>query len=313
MTDPSARIPRLSVGLAVYNGEAFLAKSIDSILGQTFGDFELIISDNASTDGTEEMCRQYAAKDSRIRYSRNAENIGGANNENLTFRLARAEYFRWAAHDDVCAPTLFERCIEVLDRDPQVVLCYSAVTEIDQDGNELGTVVAPEVSSDTPFARFRFLSGRHAHNCEATYGIMRSNVLATTRLQLNYTNSDRVLLCELALHGRFHQLPTPLFYKRRHPGNVYKDWRGRMAWFLPELEKTGQITFPNWMEFFDYFATLHRVELDPAQKALCYAWVAGPWMLRRSLGLTRDLVEGAYMKTRSLDRRRQKYAQQNWE
>jgi glycosyltransferase involved in cell wall biosynthesis len=309
----SERIPRLSVGLAVFNGEAYLAESIESILAQTFTDFELIISDNASTDSTPAICRDYAAKDSRIRYSRNDTNIGGANNENLTFRLARAELFRWAAHDDIFAPTLFERCIEVLDQNPDVVLCYSAVVEIDQHGKELRVVTSPQVASDTPSARFRFLSKRHAHKCEATYGIVRSAVLGSTRLQLNYTNSDRVLLCELALHGRFHQVPTPLFYKRFHAGNQYQDWRGRMAWFLPDLNQTGKVTFPNWLELFDYFTTVHRVELDRREKALCYAWIAGPWMLRRSLGLARDVVEGVYLSTRSLEQRRKKYALESWQ
>ena len=78
----------MSIGLAVYNGEKYLAEAIESLLAQTFRDFELIISDNASTDGTAEICERYAARDPRIRYSRNTTNIGGANNENLTFSMA---------------------------------------------------------------------------------------------------------------------------------------------------------------------------------------------------------------------------------
>ena len=96
--------PRVSIGLPVYNGENFLEFALDSILGQTFQDFELIISDNASTDATESICRRYAAKDSRIRYYRNPNNQGAAQNYNRVFALARGEYFKWAAHDDVCKP-----------------------------------------------------------------------------------------------------------------------------------------------------------------------------------------------------------------
>ena len=98
--------PKVSIGLPVYNGDEFLEKAIESILGQSFTDFELIISDNASTDKTALICQTYAARDARIRYYRNATNIGGANNGNRTFLLAQGQYFRWAAHDDLCAPEL---------------------------------------------------------------------------------------------------------------------------------------------------------------------------------------------------------------
>jgi len=306
-------VPRLSIGLPVYNGEDFLAESLDSLLGQTYEDFELIISDNASTDGTAEICASYAARDSRIRYSRNDRNIGGANNGNRTFRLARGEYFRWAAHDDVCAPTLFERCVAVLDERPEVVLCYTDAVEIDEHGREKGVASAPEFASSEAFDRFRFLSGRRKHKGEAAYGLVRSRILGRTRLLLNYTSSDRVLLCELACHGPFHQLHEPLFYKRHHPGNEYKDWRGRMAWFLPDLQQTGQVTFPNWMEFFDYFATLKRAPIDSRQKALCYSWLVGPWLLQHGKGLVKDVLEGAYLMTRPVELRRAKYRDmQSW-
>ena len=132
------KTPKVSIGLAVYNGENYLEQAINSILSQTFRDFELIISDNASTDRTKEICLKYAKQDPRICYHRNAVNIGGANNENLTFKMARGEYFRWAAHDDYCAPTLIEKCLEQLEKDPTVVLCHSKVIAIDGCGETLG-------------------------------------------------------------------------------------------------------------------------------------------------------------------------------
>ncbi len=306
MTDKGERAPRVSIGLAVFNGEKYLEAAIESILAQTFEDFELIISDNASTDRTGEICKKYAARDSRIRYSRNETNIGGANNENLTFRLSRGEYFRWAAHDDICAPRLLERCVEVLDSHPEVVLCHSAVVEIDENGTPQRTQMRSEGSAGSPFHRFRRLTTR-VHKCEATYGLMRSAVLRKTRLQLNYTDSDRVLLCELALHGPFYQIAEPLFFKRFHSGNRYKDWRGRMAWFLPELQNTGKITFPNWLQLFDYFATVGRVSMPWSQKALCYTWMGGPWMVVNGQRLVKDLLVGAYMFAQPRERRQDKY------
>src|SRR5579871_3942080 len=113
---------RVSIGLPVHNGERYLREAIDSLLAQTYRDFELIISDNGSTDGTEAICRAYAAADPRIRYYREEQNRGCAWNWNRVFALARGEIFKWAAHDDVCAPRLVERCLEALDRCPEAVL-----------------------------------------------------------------------------------------------------------------------------------------------------------------------------------------------
>jgi len=131
------RIPAVSIGLPVYNGDRFLRQAVESILNQTFGDFELIISDNASTDGTEEMCRGLAAQDPRVRYVRNARNIGGGRNANQVFELARASFFKWHPHDDYIAPEYLERCIEVLRRDPSVILCLSKVRVVGVEGEVL--------------------------------------------------------------------------------------------------------------------------------------------------------------------------------
>src|SRR6187401_3712053 len=126
--------PRLSVGLPVYNGQRFLRAALESILAQTFGDFELIVCDNASTDATEAICREYAARDPRVRYFRHPTNIGPAANYNACFRHARGELFRWAAHDDVIAPQLFQMSIDALDRDPAAVAVYPNSCEIDAEG-----------------------------------------------------------------------------------------------------------------------------------------------------------------------------------
>src|SRR5689334_18309225 len=110
--------PKLSVGLPVYNGEAYLRTALESIVTQDYQDFELIISDNASQDGTAAICREYAQRDKRIRYYREEANRGGARNLNRVFELSRGKYFKWAAHDDVCLPGFFRRCVEVFDRAP---------------------------------------------------------------------------------------------------------------------------------------------------------------------------------------------------
>jgi glycosyltransferase involved in cell wall biosynthesis len=311
--DPvSGKPPRVSIGLAVYNGEKFLRQAIESLLAQTWTDFELILSDNASTDSTEAICREYAARDPRIRYSRNPVNIGGVNNENLTFTLARGEFFRLAAHDDVCEPTLIEKCVAALDAHPEAVLCHTAIVEIDEEGREIGRRYGREGCLGTPQARFRQLSWRW-YPCEATYSVIRAEVLRRTRLQQNYTGSDRVLLCELALHGPFLQLEEPLFKKRFHSGNKYRDWRGRMAWFFPDLGKTGKVTFPNWLQLADYVETLRRVPLPAGQRAMCWVWV-GRWLLLHGKSLAADLVVAGYMRLHSRAWRANRYADvSRWE
>ena len=130
--------PRVSIGLPIYNAEQFLEETLRSLLSQTVPDFELIITDNASTDNTQNICQAYAARDDRIRYYRNEQNIGCDPNFNRVFSLSRGKYFKWAAFDDVCAPNFLEVCLEVLDNEPQVILCYPKTKLIDLEGKFLG-------------------------------------------------------------------------------------------------------------------------------------------------------------------------------
>jgi len=300
--------PTVSIGLAVYNGGKYLEEAIQSILCQTFEDFELIISDNASTDETEAICKAYAAKDPRIKYHRNDVNIGGANNENLTFRLSKGKYFRWAAHDDYCAPTLIEKCVAVLENNPEIVLCHSQIVEV-LDGVERKKPTEHRLGEKPErYHRFKELSRRN-HSCEATYGLIRAEIFGKTRLQLNYTDSDRTLLCELALYGPFYQIPEPLFFKRYHQKNIYLDWRTRMAWFDPSLE--GKLVFPNWIQFFDYFTTINRVSMPFTDRARCYMYILGPWLWKNFRFMVKDVLTAVYMLLHSSNWRKNKYQHTN--
>src|SRR5262249_10686156 len=127
----------VAIGTPVWNGEAFLSQAIESILAQTYSDFQFVISDNASTDSTAEICRAYAKLDKRIHYMRQGKNIGAAQNYNEVFRRSSGRYFKWAAYDDVLAPTFIEECVRVLDADESVVLCSPATVLINEDGSPL--------------------------------------------------------------------------------------------------------------------------------------------------------------------------------
>jgi glycosyltransferase involved in cell wall biosynthesis len=210
------RMPRVSIGLAVYNGEKYLRPTLDSIMAQTFEDFELVISDNASTDGTEEICRTYAAQDSRIKYSRNSVNIGVNNNFNRVFRLSAGQYFRWSAADDLFEPTSLEACVKVLDEHPEAVLCYPKTVLIDGRGDKLRSY-DDKLDLRSPRASERFrLALQNMGLLNAHYGLIRADVLRCTSLYGTYPGTDMVLLAELALYGQFWEIPEQLFFRRIH-------------------------------------------------------------------------------------------------
>lgn len=271
------KTPKISIGLPVFNGDRFIEETLNSILTQTFSDFELIICDNASTDRTGEICRDYQSRDSRISYHRNEANIGGGNNANLTFYKSKGMYFCWAAHDDVYAPNFFERCAEVLDNNLDVVLCHTVVKKIDENGNFLGIVNREKGAFLTPHERFRSLAGLD-HDCEDICGLIRSDILQRTSLNLNYTDSDRTLLVELSLFGRFYQVAEPLFYKRLHPNMStieFPDWHGRMAWFFPDIKQ--KPTFPHWLQLLHYIRIIVGSPISISEKLECskymFRWV----------------------------------------
>jgi len=208
---------RLSLGMPVFNGENYIRQAIDSLLSQTFSDFELIISDNGSTDRTEEICRAYAARDSRIHYYRNEENRGAAWNFNRVFELANGKYFKWVAHDDLHAPEFFSKCVEALDRDPSIVLAYTNTAKIDGEGKLLGSLPTSiydlHADSFNACERFRYLICVW-HACDPIFGVIRSDILKKTPLMRSFISADRMLLAQLALLGRFYEIQEFLFFWR---------------------------------------------------------------------------------------------------
>ena len=223
----SGATPVLTMGLLVYNGEQYLAETIDSLLAQTFEDFELVISDNASTDATEEICRSYAERDPRIRYIRQAENIGAMENFNFLFSQARGRYFKWAAADDLVAPTFLARCIEVLDTRPDYVLCHTSTVTIGASGMELPNDIirssgvaerggaVKRRNAYPPWQRFRdVLLGNSA--VMDFWGVFRTDVLRKTGLLRPVVGYEKVLIAILSLYGRIAEIPEQLFAYRVH-------------------------------------------------------------------------------------------------
>jgi glycosyltransferase involved in cell wall biosynthesis len=220
--------PRVSIGVPVYNGERFLQAALDTLLCQTFQDFELIISDNGSTDRTEEICRRVAAADPRVRYFRSDQNRGAAWNHNRVVELARGEYFTWASHDDLLAPTFVERCVAVLDADPGVVFCRPNVIYVDEEGNVLGRQAHRcNCSSASPSVRFWELLV--VQGGQTTYGLMRTSALRRVAPHQTFPRAERALFAELSLYGRFHVLTEELYFKREHAGQTSATRASRRA------------------------------------------------------------------------------------
>lgn len=222
---PLRATPLVSIGLPVYNGERFLAQALDSLLGQTLGDLEIAISDNASTDRTAEICKEYAARDARIRYIRQESNRGAIWNFNFVALQARGQYFKWASANDFCDPRLLEKCVGVLRRDPGAVLCHGRTCIVDEDTDER-TPFADDVSATDARPSERFMAlARSLKLNNPIWSVMRLDMLRRTPLNRRYFSGDIVLTMELALHGRIVLLPEILLYRRFGP----RTWSGQLS------------------------------------------------------------------------------------
>jgi len=286
--------PRLTVGLPVYNGEKYLAESLDALLGQSYGDFRLIISDNASTDGTEEICRDYLAKDPRISYFRQPVNIGATPNHNYCFAQSGSELFKWASYDDLYGRDLLARCIEALDDDPYLVLAHAYQAIIDGAGDIVLKVDYP-LTTDNPHAPERFRSMLFTVGGDDFYGVMRSDVLRRTPLNGSYHHSDRTIMAELALYGRFYQVPELLFFRRDHPDRAERakpTIRSRSANMEPR--RANRLMHPTARLITEYVSGfvggIRRAPLSSADRRECYGHLTR-WMASRAVRRSSGRIE----------------------
>src|SRR5215510_8210447 len=243
-------MPKLSIGIPVFNGQKFLPELLDSLVAQTFRDFEILICDNASSDRTPQICSEYEQRDPRIRYIRNERNLGAIANFNRVFELSTAPLFKWAANDDLYHEAYLGTCVSLLEENPDIVLAHTGSAFIDEKSEplpfeqETGSFIDPKTGrrywadvpsiGDTPVAINRFWHvltrarwGTHM------FGVVRREILQQTSLLPNFGGSDRAMLAELALLGRFRCASERLFLKRLH-ANVssaldHKDLKGFLS------------------------------------------------------------------------------------
>ena len=252
MLEINDNLPKISIGIPVYNGEKYLELALNSLLEQSFSDFEIVISDNASTDRTEEICRSFQSRDKRVVYHRNSVNIGAAGNYKKVFQLAKGEFFKWMAHDDKCSPNYLEECVKVLEEDPDIVMSFPRFVLIDEKDSTLpviekNTYLTPKGETISTNLQRNFMS-IHASDrysavlydtkeCYEFFGLSRRDIIEQTSKHDYFYGSDKVLLCELAMMGKIKEVLSATGFFRIHSeqSQSLKNAKERADWISPNL------------------------------------------------------------------------------
>jgi glycosyltransferase involved in cell wall biosynthesis len=270
--------PKVTIACPVYNADDYLESELATLVDQSYDDYEIFISDNGSTDRTEEICRAFASEHDRIRYIRSDENHGLSWNWNTLIRGARGEYYKCAAHDDLHARDYLLRTTAVLDTHPDVVLCYPKTIDIDAEGNELG--IHPDnldLQDETAHERLARLL-RDMRFCNPIFGVMRTEVLRSTGWMRPYGKADRVLLAEMCLRGKFFEEPEPLFYRRLFEGRSLERFKDDAE--LDRFHSAQPVPasgYPWSRLFAAHVEAIRRAPLSVGERARCFAALAREW------------------------------------
>ena len=277
--------PKISIGLPVYNAEEFLSETIESILKQDYVDFELIISDNASTDNTSRICQRYQELDTRVRYYRSDVNRGAAWNFNRVFNLARGEFYKWQAHDDVCLPNFLSSCLREFEHSSaSLILVYPRPQTIDEHGKKLDRFLEKSIAtSDARPHRRLSMVLRNITMASAFYGLSRRSQLCRTRLHGRFIAADYVLLAELSILGELREIPDTLFLRRVHPNiSTYANRAATdlLRWFDTSNSRKRILLPPHAWVGVELFRSIHHLNFPLQDKILCCTTVIFVWYWR---------------------------------
>jgi len=268
--------PRISFAIPVRNGERFIGRALDSLLAQDFDDLEVVICDNASTDGTGEIVRRYIERDPRIRYTRNAEDIGQIENFNRVFELSLGDYFRWMGADDWLEPAYARMCVAALDARPDAVGVTTQWRFMDDKGNiDIIDVPGPRVDAPTPFQRLSrallLLQTPPALLFDPIYSLIRRDALQRTAMLSINAWTDRLLAVELCLLGPLCHLDACLSTRRA----AFERWKVRLPRYSERLKKKRGHRL---MLYVGYAAIVRRTPLNSWQKMSCWFAILYYWM-----------------------------------
>jgi len=270
--------PRVSIGIPVYNGEDFLAVAIASIQAQTVQDVEIIISDNASTDATRDICLEFAADDDRIRYLRNEKNLGGPANTNRLVHEARAPLFKWAYADDVCGPDLLQDCIDALDSSPDSVLACPRVKKIDEHGAVQFEHQDADLGFDAPEPHVRLQRIFRTYGEQALFGVIRTDALRRTRLVQPLLADGFMLMTELCLMGTFPQTRSQEMYIRVHSGHFGASRKSQFRWIGADRRRDRVFAYTRTTGHL--LEIIRRSDLPDDEKRRCRSVVYRDWAIR---------------------------------
>lgn len=261
--------------MPVYNGEEFIANAIESILGQSYTNLELVICDNASLDSTWEICNRYSHQDNRVRMFANTVNIGAAANYNRVVQESTGEFFKWATHDDFCSSDFLSECISAFNcSSVETVICYGQTVLVDKDG---GTI-APyndnmELYESRAASRLLRLC-RALRMCNVVMGLIRRDALVSTRLIGPFPSADKVLLAELAMRGMFRFVPKATYFRRLHAASSIRQNTSASTlagWYAPTASKGGMC--PRTRLLWEHLKAVARAPLNVSERAHCLAAV----------------------------------------
>ena len=257
---------KLCIGMPAYNSEEYIGEAIESLLGQTFSDFLLVISDNASTDNTEEICRKYQSHDKRIYYYRNQSNIGSDLNYNKVLTYANTKYFKWSSSNDIHHKDYVKECVDLLEKNVDVVLAFPRTkffnTNLHQATEHQDNL---DLRSENPVERFKTLM-KNITYCNIMYGVTRTNIIKKVMPLKNYDFSDYCLLAELALHGKFFEVPEYMFYRRfsKATNSSLMSYEEQRKYYDPTLSQFP--LFIKWKLHINYIKAVLRSPISMSSK-----------------------------------------------
>jgi len=244
--------PRVSIGLPLFNGEKWIRPTIESVLAQDYRDLELVISDNASTDASAEICREYRQDDARIKYFRNEHNVGVSNNFNLAFERARGEFFKWTSCSDLIDRSFVSRCLPVLESQSDVALVFPRTrlfrAELDDGQDYVERFDLDDHDPVVRFARYTLQAGLN----NIMHGLIRSSMLRKTQMYRKFIGADYNMIADLILRGRAVHLPDVLHFRRMDDETFSARYSAIELKRLYEPSRPGKMSFQIWRRAINY-------------------------------------------------------------
>lgn len=265
--------PLVSIGLAVRNGQDYLCESLDSLLGQTYKNFELIISDNVSDDDTHKICEEYVRKDYRIRYIRQKENIGGYRNYDFLKNEAKGEYFMWTTHDDKWDKNFIEKCLAKLKEDSGAIVAFANWDAFFNSGERIHHPPEQYFSFEKDiYTRLKsyILLRSSQGKIEMIYGLWKKNALKNMYSATEFYSDDNFMF-KMSFEGPFIFINEILFFKRASSGfqNTQKITIKSIAlFFLNRIRALHSKLF-----YANFKCVFRSLSLTPKEKTKLFGWL----------------------------------------